>query len=224
MLQKVLKLLAESRTETKWMKTAIAEQKATLQGQSETMKTQQVMIMELARQLDCTQTQLNEAHEKLDAITTGVESPQLSYAEVARTPPSSQPSNVRTLSSGLTTPSTFTDTLYCTIDTSRVEDEDRGNATAGSIRKAIENEMRAAPERPDWRCAAVLQDAKRPDRIKIIGRGEAEMQLIKEAAQKSAIPGTRVMKDQFFPVKIDHVNRMTVLDSAGNILSEQPRH
>lgn len=213
MLQKVLELLAESRTETKWMRTALMEQ-------SETMRQQQVMILELTRQLDATKTQLKEAHEKLDAITTRVESPLPSYAEIARTPPSSQPSNVRSFSSGLTTPSMVTDTLYCTIDASRVEEENRDKAKAGGIRRAIEEEMRAAPERPDWRCAAVVQDAKRPDRIKIICRDEAEMQLVKEAAQKTAIPGTRVMRDQYYPVKIDNVNRTAVLDEHGSVLPE----
>jgi hypothetical protein len=40
------------------------------------------------------------------------------YAEVARRPLSSWPSNVRTLTSMGTIPSTMTDTLHCTIDTS----------------------------------------------------------------------------------------------------------
>lgn len=63
MLQKVLELLAESHTETKRMKAAITEQKATLKGQSETMRQQQVMILELTRQLDATKTQLKEADD-----------------------------------------------------------------------------------------------------------------------------------------------------------------
>ena len=39
-----------------------------------------------------------------------------SYAAIARTPPTSQPSNLPSLSSRSLTPSTMTDTLYCTID------------------------------------------------------------------------------------------------------------
>lgn len=196
MLQKVLEFLAEQ----------------------ETIMRQQVMILDLSNQLGKLKIHPNETHEKLDAITTSVESPQPSYAEAARTSPSSQPSNVRTLSSGVATPSTATDTLFCTIDASRVEDENRDKVNAGGVRQAIEKEMRAAPERPDWRCAAVVQDAKRPDRIKIICRDEAEMQLVKEAAQKTAIPGTRVMRDQYYPVKIDNVNRTAVLDESGTVL------
>ena len=41
-------------------------------------------------------------------------SPSPSYADIARTPPGSHPSNVRTLSNQ-TTPSTLTDTIHCTV-------------------------------------------------------------------------------------------------------------
>jgi predicted nuclease with TOPRIM domain len=50
-------------------------------------------------------------HERIDDLTALVSvqsSPRQSYAEVARTPPTSQPSNVQTLNS---TPSRLTDTL-----------------------------------------------------------------------------------------------------------------
>jgi hypothetical protein len=52
-------------------------------------------------------------------------SPNPSYADVARAPPGSHPSNSRTLSNQ-TTPSTLTDTLYCTVDVSNVEEAVRG--------------------------------------------------------------------------------------------------
>jgi hypothetical protein len=48
-----------------------------------------------------------------------------SYAAIARTPPTSQPSNLPSFSSGSLTPSTMTDTLYCTIDTSSMNEEDK---------------------------------------------------------------------------------------------------
>jgi hypothetical protein len=59
------------------------------------------------------------------------------YADVARSMPSSQPSNIRMLSTGNTTPSNLTDTLYCTIDTSRIDDEQRDGITAGAIRTVV---------------------------------------------------------------------------------------
>lgn len=57
-----------------------------------------------------------------------------SYADVARTPPTSHPSNTRTLSTLNTTPSTFTDTLYCTVDTSKMTERENEKKSAGSIR------------------------------------------------------------------------------------------
>ncbi|OQE27892.1 hypothetical protein PENFLA_c005G06009 [Penicillium flavigenum] len=52
-----------------------------------------------------------------------------SYADVARTPPLSHPSNIRTLSTSNTTPTTFTDTLYCTIDTSEMAENENTERT-----------------------------------------------------------------------------------------------
>jgi len=72
-------------------------------------------------------------------------SPNPSYADVARTPPGSRPSNLRTVSNQ-TTPSTFTDTLYCTVDVSNVEEAERDNASASKIRRNIEKEMREGEE------------------------------------------------------------------------------
>ncbi|EAQ85614.1 predicted protein [Chaetomium globosum CBS 148.51] len=141
-----------------------------------------------------------------------------SYAEVARTPPSSQPSGVRTLSSRNTTPSSFTDTLFCTIDTSRVEEKEKGNVQVADIRKAIETEARAQESMKDWRCAAVVKEARNPDRVRVICRDEGEVQLVKEAAVKISVPGVRVLRDQLYPVRVDNANRTAVLDADGNIL------
>jgi hypothetical protein len=68
-------------------------------------------------------------------------SPNPSYADVARTPPGSHPSNLRTLSNQAT-PSTLTDTLYCTVDVSNVEEADRAAVNASNIRQDIEKGMR----------------------------------------------------------------------------------
>ncbi|KAF2716901.1 hypothetical protein K431DRAFT_307402 [Polychaeton citri CBS 116435] len=60
-------------------------------------------------------------------------SPNPSYADVARTSPGSRPSNLRTVSNQATL-STFTDTLYCTVDVSNVEEAERDNASASKSR------------------------------------------------------------------------------------------
>ena len=79
-------------------------------------------------------------HDQLTSIRAPDPSP--SYVEIARTPPNNWPSNAHTLTSMGTTPSRVTDTLYCTIDTPRVSDEDKSKVHPGSIRKAIEEEIR----------------------------------------------------------------------------------
>ena len=83
--------------------------------------------------------ELKHAFERLDAIsnspalttTTALTSPNPSYANVARTPPNSSPANLNSISSMETTPSTLTDSLFCTIDTSRVESREDERISVG---------------------------------------------------------------------------------------------
>ncbi|KAM4061058.1 reverse transcriptase (RNA-dependent DNA polymerase) [Hirsutella rhossiliensis] len=65
--------------------------------------------------------------------------------------------------------------------------------------RAIEVEMRAKNGHETW-------------------RDEAELQLVKEAAQKTAVEGARIMRDQLYPVRVDNANRTAILDTEGNIL------
>ncbi len=78
--------------------------------------------------------------------------------------------------------------------------------------------MRARDGLATWRCAAVLKDARAAERIKIICRDENELRQVREAAQKTAVVGARVMRDQLFPVKVDNANRSMVLDAEGTVL------
>ncbi|KAJ5522366.1 hypothetical protein N7527_006481 [Penicillium freii] len=101
-----------------------------------------------------------------------------SYADVARTPPLSHPSNIRSLSTSNTIPTTFTDTLYCTIDTSMIVEKETERISAGSIRAVVETEIRATEDHIHWRCRAVTMDPKNTNRIRIACRDEAEYQLV----------------------------------------------
>jgi hypothetical protein len=186
-------------------------------------------IQELHRQLADTRTQLSEelrqARDQIDALqpksivtATAQASPSRSYAEIARTPPPSQPSGIRTLSSRNTAPSSFTDTLFCTIDTSRVEEKEKGNVQVAGIRKAIETEVRTQENMENWRCAAVVKEARNQDRVRVICRDESEAKIVKDAAQKITVPGVRVLRDQLYPVRIDNANRTAVLDGEGKVL------
>ena len=206
----------------------IREQQDEIREQRNEIREQRNEIRELQRSLKEIQTQSSEEwkqlREQLDAITnsplgatSAQPSPHPSYADIARTPPVSQPSNLPTLSSMNTMPSSFTDTLYCTIDTSRVVEEDKPRTQLAGIRQMIEKEMRTREGQENWRCAAVVRDARNADRVKVFCRDEAEIQLVKEAAQKTAVPGTRVLRDQLYPVKVDNANRTAVLDADGNV-------
>jgi hypothetical protein len=152
--------------------------------------------------------------EKLSSIQQS--SPNPSYAEIARTPPGSRPSNLRTISNQ-TTPSTFTDTLYCTVDVSNVEETDRDNASASKIRKEIEKEMRGGEEGNGWRCVAVTRDPRNTARVRITCRDESELARVKEAAEKTKAAGSRVLRDQWYPVKVDNACRTAVLDEFGEL-------
>ncbi|KAJ6086510.1 hypothetical protein N7467_005424 [Penicillium canescens] len=140
-----------------------------------------------------------------------------SYTDVARTPPTSYPSNIRTLSSSNTTPTTFTDTLYCTIDTSKIVNNENEKMSAGRIRAAVETEIRTIEEHTHWRYRAVTVDPKNTHRIRIACRDETEHQLVKKVAEAKIGEGARVLRDELYPIKVDSVNKAAVLDEKDEI-------
>jgi hypothetical protein len=229
-LQSALDLLGQYRAEFQGMKEAIKEQSETIRNQQETIlelkeaaEGQLNCIRDLSQRFEDTRQQmghdLKRAHELLEAIAAHAPAtPPVSFADVTRSSPSSEPSNVRTNVSNNTLASSLANELYCTIDTSRVEEGNRDRAQLGSIRKAIESEMRAKDGQAAWRCAAVVRDARSTERVKVICRDENELKQVKEAAQKTAVVGMRVMRDQLYPVKVDNANRTAVLDTEGNVL------
>jgi hypothetical protein len=99
-----------------------------------------------------------------------------------------------------------------------VEEKEKGKVQVADVRKAIEAEIRTRENMGDWRCAAVVKEARNPDRVKVVCRDEGEVQLVKEAAQKISVSGVRVLRDQLYPVRVDNANRTAVLDASGNIL------
>lgn len=185
----------------------MAEEIATKRIEEEVAKRMEELKSDIAKTI---QTQLANAY--IPAPATG--SP--TYAEIAKTPPVSRPSNVSPVSSGITPTSTMTDTLYCTVDMSRVIEQDRGAATPQHVRKAVEEEMRKACEN-NWRCTAVVRDIKNPARIRITCKDEEELRKVKNAAAKTAVEGARVMRDQLYPVKVDNACKEAVLNDQGEI-------
>ena len=165
--------------------TAIVQQQVTniVQQQVTNIVQQQVSIIIQEKVTSIVQEQVTAIVEKkLSSIQQS--SPNPSYADIARTPPGSRPSNLRTISNQ-TTPSTFTDTLYCTVDVSNVEEADRDNASASKIRQDIEKEMRGGEKGNSWRCVAVTRDPRNTARVRITCRDESELARVKEAAEKN---------------------------------------
>jgi hypothetical protein len=107
------------------------------------------------------------------------------------------------------------DIPYVTVDISRVESED-GRMSASTVRTAIERELRAREKQENWRCRAVTVDQRNQNRIRIACRSEDEHLLIKSAAEKIGA-GSRVLRDELHPIKIDNVKRTAVLDEFDNV-------
>jgi hypothetical protein len=214
MLQKVVELLGELRTEVNELRQEVMDQREVIEGQQDT-------IRDLGRQLEDTKKQMGEelrkGREQLEAIATRVTEPRpLSYVEVAQTLSASQVDTVISNSVQRTTTPRVTEILHCTFDTSSTEDERAEEITPGAIRTLEEGEVRAEKAQPDWRCLAVIKDPKKP-RIRIACRNEEENKTIKRLVEVKLPRGTRMLRDDLHPIKVDHVSRTAVLDETNNI-------
>lgn len=144
-------------------------------------------------------------------------SPSPSYADVARTPPNSVPENIHSISSMGTTPPTMSNTLYYTINTSRVASEDIDKVSAGAIRTIVEKEIQDTNKQANWRCRVVTKDPKSLHRVRIAFRDKAEHKTVKQAVETNLARGARVLRDDRYLIRVDSVNRMAILDEMGNI-------
>jgi uncharacterized protein (DUF111 family) len=63
----------------------------------------------------------------------------------------------------------------------------------GEVHQVIEEKVQARDGQESWRCAAVVKDARNPDRIKVICQDEEEMQLVKDMVEKTIVKGARVL-------------------------------
>ena len=133
-------------------------------------------LAEIKAQLAETRAQLAEMASSANYVSrSGVvtgQSLQQSYALVL-----TRSINLSSLASQPATSmaSNITNTLYYTIDTSRVEEQERSRIQPGVIRKAIEEEIRSIEGHANWRYAVVIRDARNTDRIKVVYRNEAEL-------------------------------------------------
>jgi hypothetical protein len=56
--------------------------------------------------------------------------------------------------------------------------------------------------------------------MRVAYRSEAELMGVEEAVKKTSQPGTRILRDQTYPVKVDDTNCTAILDAVGDL---QPR-
>jgi uncharacterized coiled-coil protein SlyX len=219
----------------------VYKQSTIIQGQEDLIRGLEIQVQEskeeLRRKHDEHHEEMKQEHQDLQRALAGMKEqltqltqkpnipgeapepsgPRATFADMARSLPASPPTSVRSVP-GMTKQRTVGNSHHCIIDTSRVSESNLNKAQIGSIRQAIEVEMRAKNGQGNWRCAAVVRESRNADRVKIVCRDEAELQLVKEAAQKTAVEGSRVMRDQLYPVRVDNANRTAILDAEGNIL------
>jgi len=167
-------------------------------------------------QLTQARRELEDARLQLQAMKEAHEGPFVrpTYADVTqRTPPDSVPS-LPSSASRTATP----ESVFCTVDMSRVPEDHIGESTPAALRKLIESEMRVPRDQHNWRCVAVTRDRGNTKRLRIVGRNEDEVKKIKGIIEAKKTPGARVLRDQLYPVKVDNVNRTAVIDSDSKIL------
>jgi hypothetical protein len=107
--------------------------------------------------------------------------------------------------------------LHLTIDVSRVAEEDIDKTSPGAIRAIVEKEIRASNGQSKWRCQAVTRDARNAGRVRIACRDETEQLMVKRVVEVKAITGVRVLRDELYPIKVDYINRLAVLDENGDV-------
>ena len=210
----------------------VRELKQTIDEQSSLIREAQTELKELKEEQQCIKGQNNDLKDEVctlrDQVTTlsGLLPPTESWASiaakhsgahVAQLAPHDAEVGENTLGSYLTSPAAGPDAHNCTIDTSRVAEEDANKISLGAIRAIVEDEIRATNGQTNWRCRAVTRDARNTSRIKIACRDESEQRLVTRAAETRIAAGVRVLRDDLYPIKIDNVNRLAVLDEQGDI-------
>lgn len=138
------------------------------------------------------------------------ESP-MTYAAAAsadsRNTPSSSPTSLGgarplTLPSARPTPSS----TFCTVEAAESTELE---GLPGEVRKGIEKEV--GKTQRGWKCKAIFRDRANPRRIRVLCRGEDELKMVKQAAEASKPQGTRILRDQLYPVKVDNALTRAIL-------------
>ncbi|RFU73654.1 reverse transcriptase [Trichoderma arundinaceum] len=154
---------------------------------------QRELICKLEQEVINTKEQFQQVVKQLEATTR--------TATTSSSPGNGRASNIRSLSSGATTPENGSESLFCAIDVSNVRVEERRRVTPGEIRAAVESVVREEKESPAWRCRAVTKDLKAPHRIRVVCRDEEEHRMIKRIVGKRLPQSVRILRDEYYPIK-----------------------
>ncbi|KAL0929378.1 uncharacterized protein CTRU02_215544 [Colletotrichum truncatum] len=205
---------AELRQTTDELRTA-SEELRSIKDELETVRSD---LQALKQQVEDDNTKTWEKLEACTALAPARSDSSPSYAAVARTASTNQYSDARARTPGAT-PTNTTDTLYCTIDTFSAEEEDGSKPSAGTIRAAVEKEMRADGH-AGWRCLAVTVNPRSENLIRVVCRDDAEHQMVKQIAETKIAPGIRVRDDDLHPIKVDFVRWTSVWEEKGKYRSK----
>jgi DNA-binding protein H-NS len=211
LLHKLIEMMEELKEEMRQQKEEMQQQREEIKQQKDQNETLFQQNEAFAEELSICNQQLKTLQAQLPSITASQNTPpSVSYADIAKTPPRSQQvtrSTPPTRKSGLE----YNEAPYCTIDVSRVEEKEKNAVTLAAIRQVLEKEL-------GHKCRAVVKDPRGPERVRVMCQDEKEVDQVKDAIQRGIqTQGTRVLRDQLFPVKVDNANRTQVLNSDGTI-------
>jgi chromosome segregation ATPase len=149
----------------------VKELKTTIDQQNKSIKEAQTELKELKEDQQQVKEQNNELKDEVcmlqaqvSTLSTSLPSTQ-SWASIAadrsgqgstQRTPNDTAARANNLARYLPTLTATTDTLYRTIDTSRVAEEDSDKTSPGIIRAVVEREIRATNGQSNWRCRAAI--------------------------------------------------------------------
>lgn len=224
-VQRMLELIEKSYAEMKEMKEKTIEQSEMMKELHQKVEEMQLGLSETkdelkqAREELCqTRDELGQTRATLDTLTnsTSWSSAQPSFADVARTPPESQPSDIRTLSTTRTASTSASSAIYCTIEFPE-NDNALEKVTAKTVRVILEEEFREGRGQDAWRCRAVTEDRLNRQRVRVVCRDENEQEIVKKTLE-AKLPTARVLENGGHRIRVDGVPRAVALDEQGNDL------
>ena len=103
--------------------------------------------------------------------------------------------------------------FFVTIDYSRTEGREEAIDVV-AVRKRIEDEVHNGEDKA-FKCRAITRDHRTKQRLRILCRGEEELDMVKRAATATVVEGARVLRDQLYPVKVNNVRTDAILQPNG---------